>query len=97
MVWRLQTATSGIYERFDCYHVGRTEGDLIYRLNALKEIIGHIQFASVPNRGEPNQGELNYDAVFQAIEAMGWTQALGAEYKPSADTDASLSWMQKWR
>lgn len=82
---------------FDCYHVGRTEGDLIYRLRALKSVIGHIQFASVPLRGQPDQGEVNYDAVFEAIEAMGWIQPLGAEYKPGGDTDASMAWLRKWR
>lgn len=81
---------------FDCYHVARTEGDLIYRLEDLEHLIGHIQFASVPLRGEPTQGEVNYDAVFAAIEAMGWTQPLGAEYKPNGTTDASLDWLNKW-
>lgn len=89
--------TANLKLMFDCYHVGRNEGDVIYRLNALKAIIGHIQFASVPTRGEPSQGEINYDAVFAAIEAIGWQQALGAEYKPGDNTDASLHWMEKWR
>lgn len=82
---------------FDCYHVGRTEGDIIYRLGALKHIIGHIQFASVPTRQEPNQGEVNYSAVLAAIKAMGWTQALGAEYKPAGSTDSGLAWMEQLR
>lgn len=82
---------------FDCYHVARTEGDLIYRLEALQHMIGHIQFASVPLRGEPTQGEVNYDVVFAAIQAMGWTLPLGAEYKPNGNTDASLAWLKKWR
>jgi len=82
---------------FDCYHVGRTEGDVIHRLNALKPRIGHIQFASVPFRGEPGSGELDYSAVFAAIEAMGWTQPLGAEYKPGGDTDATLAWLKRWQ
>ncbi|MEM9788593.1 MAG: TIM barrel protein, partial [Pseudomonadota bacterium] len=41
---------------FDCYHVGRTEGDVMTRLTDLQDIIGHIQFASVPTRGAPDQG-----------------------------------------
>ena len=40
---------------FDCYHVGRTEGDVIARLRALMPLIGHIQFAAVPDRGPPDQ------------------------------------------
>ncbi|MCL4108750.1 UNVERIFIED_CONTAM: hypothetical protein GTU68_049091 [Idotea baltica] len=79
---------------FDCYHVGRTEGDIITRLSKLHDLIGHIQFASVPDRGAPDHGEVNFQAVFDAIGAMGWTMPLGAEYKPGKDTNASLGWMQ---
>lgn len=79
---------------FDCYHVGRTEGDVVVRLRALFPIIGHIQFASVPGRGAPDQGDLDYARVFKEIEALGWRKPLGAEYKPQGDTHASLGWMQ---
>lgn len=78
---------------FDCYHVGRTEGGVIARLQALFPIIGHIQFASVPDRGAPDHGEIDFREVFDAIGSLGWTEPLGAEYKPVGDTDASLGWM----
>lgn len=78
---------------FDCYHVGRTEGDVIVKLKDLKASIGHIQFASVPDRGTPDQGELNYHQIFEEIERMGWNQPIGAEYKPVGPTSDSLSWM----
>lgn len=78
---------------FDCYHVGRTEGDLITRLAALRPIIGHIQFAAVPSRGAPDHGEIDYREVFAAIAAMGWERPLGAEYRPAGDTGESLRWM----
>lgn len=83
----------GIKLMFDCYHVGRTEGDVITRLRDLQPWIGHIQFASVPDRGAPDHGELNYPAIFAAIEAMGWDAPLGAEYKPGGDTGATLGWL----
>ncbi|MEM6941489.1 MAG: TIM barrel protein [Pseudomonadota bacterium] len=67
---------------FDCYHVGRTEGDVITRLEALLPIIGHIQVASVPDRGAPDHGELHYPAIFAQLAALGWTTPLGAEFKP---------------
>ncbi|SPF80240.1 hydroxypyruvate isomerase family protein [Pseudoprimorskyibacter insulae] len=78
---------------FDCYHVGRTEGDVTTRLAALLGDIGHIQFASVPDRGTPDHGELNYPTVFAAIKALGWDVPLGAEYKPGGPTDPTLGWM----
>ena len=80
---------------FDCYHVGRTEGDVIDRLKALYPIVGHIQFAAVPDRGAPDHGEVDYTNVFSAIAALGWDRPLGAEYKPVGSTDLSLGWMGK--
>ncbi|MEO0745123.1 MAG: TIM barrel protein [Pseudomonadota bacterium] len=82
---------------FDCYHVGRTEGDVITRLHALFPLIGHIQFAAVPDRGAPDHGEVDYASVFAEITALGWDAPLGAEYKPGTDTDATLGWLAKLR
>lgn len=82
---------------FDCYHVQRTEGDLVKRLNDHIGIIGHIQFASVPGRGAPDQGEINYVFVFSAIKDLGFHQPLGAEYKPGGDTAATLSWLARYK
>ena len=79
---------------FDCYHVARTEGDVTTRLEALLPFIGHIQFAGVPTRGAPDEGELYYGAVFSAIEALGWERPLGAEYRPGGATEPTLSWMR---
>lgn len=79
---------------FDCYHVGRTEGDVITRLKAMMPLTGHIQVASVPERSAPDLGELDYRVVFSEIEALGWTQPIGAEYKPNGNTDDTLAWMK---
>lgn len=82
---------------FDCYHVGRTQGDITTRLRQFYPIIGHIQFASVPNRGAPNMGEINYTYIFEVIESLGWQQPLGAEYKPNADTEDTLGWLDSFK
>jgi hydroxypyruvate isomerase len=82
---------------FDCYHVGRTEGDITTRFRALQPIIGHVQFASVPDRGPPDSGELNFGAIFAAIADAGWAAPLGAEYRPTGPTSESLGWMARWR
>jgi hydroxypyruvate isomerase len=79
---------------FDCYHVGRTEGDVTARLADLLPVIGHIQFAGVPARGRPDEGELDYRYVFRRISDLGWSVPLGAEYKPGGPTDDTLDWMQ---
>lgn len=78
---------------FDCYHVQLMEGDLTHRITSLLPRIGHIQFASVPERGPPGAGEVNYDHIFRHIAALGYTAPLGAEYKSTAPTDETLDWL----
>ncbi|MGK7651082.1 hydroxypyruvate isomerase family protein [Roseovarius sp. B08] len=82
---------------FDCYHVARVEGDVIARLRAVLPDVGHIQFAAVPDRGAPDHGDVDYDMVFREIDALGWTNPLGAEYRPAGETKASLGWLAQAR
>ena len=88
-----EVGTDSLRIMFDCYHVGRTEGDLITRFRELRPLIGHVQFAGVPDRGPPNRGEIDYRAVFAAIADTGWSTPLGAEYLTGGDTAATLGWM----
>ncbi|MFZ3585098.1 hydroxypyruvate isomerase family protein [Loktanella sp. DJP18] len=80
---------------FDCYHVQLMEGDVTHRLKRLLPLIGHIQFASVPDRGAPDHGELSYAHAFGVIDGMGWAAPLGAEYKPQGPTAPTLGWMKQ--
>lgn len=78
---------------FDCYHVQIMGGDLTRRLARLLPVVGHIQFADVPDRGAPGTGELNFRHIFDHIDALGWESPLGAEYKPGGPTEVTLGWM----
>jgi hydroxypyruvate isomerase len=78
---------------FDCYHVQIIEGDVVRRLGALLDLVGHIQIAAVPDRGAPDHGELNYRHVLREIRTLGWDRPVGAEYRPIGPTDESLGWM----
>lgn len=75
---------------FDCYHVGRTEGDVVTRLKELLPNIGHIQFASIPERGAPDNGELNYTFIFDELRDLGWSRPLGAEFKAHGSINPKL-------
>ncbi len=78
---------------FDCYHLQIMEGDLSRRLQKCLPVIGHIQFASVPERKDPSQGEVNYDHLFAHIDRLGYKAPLGAEYKPGGKTEPTLGWL----
>ncbi|MGB3556395.1 MAG: TIM barrel protein [Jannaschia sp.] len=82
---------------FDCYHLQIMGGDLTRQLRDCLPDIGHIQFAGVPARGRPDEGELAYGHVFAEIRRLGWDVPLGAEYKPGGETGASLGWMGRYR
>lgn len=79
---------------YDVFHVQILEGDIIAKLERLLPIIGHVQIAAVPSRAEPDEGEINYRAVFAALERIGYQGVIGAEYQPRADTPSGLTWMK---
>jgi hydroxypyruvate isomerase len=83
---------------FDCYHMQITGGDLLARFTRLRPIIGHVQFASVPARAEPDRGEVDYRWVLAQMAQAGWNSPFGAEYRPStAHMADSLGWLARWR
>jgi len=88
-----QVGAENLKLMFDCYHVQLMEGDICNRLTRLLPRIGHVQFAAVPGRGQPDQGELHYPHIFRHLAALGHIAPLGAEYRPDGPTEASLGWM----
>lgn len=94
--------------QMDLYHCQIVEGDLAMKLRQYLPTgaVGHIQIAGVPERHEPDIGELNYPYLFSLIDevaaACGWDGWLGCEYKPRlggqpGGTSAGLGWFQAWR
>jgi hydroxypyruvate isomerase len=56
--------------------------------------IGHVQIAAVPSRAEPDEGEIAYSAIFEALERLGYAGWVGCEYKPRGDTLEGLRWIR---
>jgi hydroxypyruvate isomerase len=78
--------------QFDCYHVQITQGDLITRIEQFLPVIGHVQVAAVPSRHEPDEGEVNYPAVYAALDRVGYTGWVACEYRPRGRTEDGLGW-----
>jgi hydroxypyruvate isomerase len=78
--------------QFDFYHAQIVGGDLITRLEKFLPAIGHLQCAAVPSRHEPDEGEVNYRAVFAAVDRLGYRGWIGAEYRPRGRTEDGLGW-----
>jgi hydroxypyruvate isomerase len=84
--------------QYDAYHMQRTEGNLTLTLDAHWPLIGHIQIADVPGRGEPGTGEINYRFVLDHLDRKGYTGHVGLEYRPSTPaTEDSLGWLDSYR
>jgi hydroxypyruvate isomerase len=79
---------------FDCYHVGRVEGDVAGRMRAVRPLIGHIQIAAVPTRAEPDEGTLDYRPILALVDDLGWPGWVGAEYRPRTSPEAGLGWLR---
>ena len=56
--------------------------------------LGHVQIAAVPNRAEPDEGEIAFRAIFDELDRLGYEGWVGCEYKPRGDTDAGLTWVE---
>lgn len=83
--------------QFDFYHCQIVEGDVISKLRRDFAGIGHIQIAGVPDRHEPNIGEVNYPWLFEEIDRLGYTGWVGCEYRPKGDTSEGLQWLRDWK
>jgi len=82
--------------QFDIYHCQILHGDVTTRLRELLPLIGHIQIASVPSRGEPDDGELNYPFLFAELDRLGYDGYVGCEYRPRGATLDGLGWFSPY-
>lgn len=85
-----------VFLQFDLYHLQIMQGDLVEGLRQNMDVIGHIQFSSVPGRHEPQYGEVNMPHCFQAIDDLGYTGWVGCEYFPRGSTLEGLSWARTY-
>ncbi|MDE2593184.1 MAG: TIM barrel protein [Burkholderiales bacterium] len=87
--------------QMDLYHCQIVEGDLTTKLrqHLPSGRVGHLQIAAVPDRGEPDQGELSYPHLFAELQALNWAGWIGCEYRPRqagpGGTTAGLGWLRR--
>ncbi len=82
--------------QMDFYHCQIVEGDLAMKLAKYIAGVGHIQIAGVPERHEPDLGEINYPYLFELMDELGYRGWVGCEYRPKGGTSAGLGWLRKW-
>ena len=94
--------------QMDLYHCQIVEGDVAHKIKQYLPTgrVGHFQIAGVPDRQEPDRGELNYPYLLNLIDELsdqlGWQGWMGCEYRPRlggqvGGTSAGLGWLRAMR
>lgn len=82
----------------DFFHAQIVQGDLETLIRQYAKYLGHVQLSAVHDRGEPDNGEINYPYLLNILVEAGYTGYIGAEYKPRGKSvESGLSWLQQFR
>lgn len=84
-----------VFIQLDLYHCQIMEGNLLRTIERLWGKFGHVQIASVPERHEPDRGEVNYFWLLRQLDEMGYQGWIGCEYYPIGHTEEGLGWLKK--
>ncbi len=83
--------------QMDLYHCQIVEGDLAMKIRRYLPTgrVGHFQIAGVPERHEPDVGELDYRYLLRVIDEVaktcGWQGWVGLEYRPARGAAAGAT------
>lgn len=92
-----EVGAANVKLQYDLYHQQMSRGAVAQTLREHFPIIGHIQVAGVPGRNEPDAGqELNVAYLFGLIDELGYEGWIGCEYRPRAQTNDGLRWLQPY-
>ena len=63
-------------------------------------LIGHVQIAGVPERNEPDTGEVHHPYLFRLLDHLGYGGWIGCEYRAArgavpGGTSAGLGWLRR--
>ncbi|MEN9437508.1 MAG: putative hydroxypyruvate isomerase, partial [Pseudomonadota bacterium] len=94
-----EIGSPAVQVQMDLYHCQIMEGDLARKLRQYLPTgrVGHIQIAGVPERFEPDVGEVHYPYLFDLIDQGGFNGWVGCEYRPArggvlGGTSLGLGW-----
>lgn len=76
----------------DLYHLQIMGGDIARTLERDIARIGHVQIAGVPDRHEPDEGEVNFPYLLGLLDRLGYEGWVGCEYRPRGRTEDGLGW-----
>jgi len=98
-----EIGASNVKVQMDLYHAQIVEGDLAMKIRKYLPTgaVGHFQIAGVPERHEPDIGEINFVYLYKLLDELGYDGWIGCEYKPKRGaaphaTSDGLGWLKAW-
>src|SRR5262249_48983585 len=91
-----EVAADNLRVQYDCYHMRVMGDDLAATISANVARIGHMQLADVPGRHEPGTGTVDFPALFDLVDRLGYGGWIGAEYLPTRKTEETLAWAKNY-
>jgi hydroxypyruvate isomerase len=73
---------------YDLYHSVVEGEDPELVLPEVADLVGHVQIADVPGRGEPGTGTVDWPAAFALLDRVGYQGAVGVECYPTVASTA---------
>lgn len=61
-----------VFVQLDYFHAQNVDGNLSRLTDKLDGRFAHISKLLVPDRHEPDEGEINYQYIFDKLDAMGY-------------------------
>ncbi len=90
-----EVAAPNLKIMYDLFHMEIMQARHVETIRALLPHIGHIQFATVPNRRSPDAGAPDLAALLPRIASLGYEGWFGAEYLP--EIPGNFDWLQRFR
>lgn len=88
-----EVGESNLALQLDLYHCQIMQGDLAKTMAKHIGRVGHVQIAGVPDRHEPDSGEVNYNFLMRRLDELGYSGFVGCEYRPRGRTEDGLGWL----
>jgi len=81
-----------LFLQYDLYHGSMNGENLLAEIEENLDRIRHMQVSGANGRHEPKDGDIDYGALFEAIEELGYGGWISCEYRPRAGTVEGLGW-----
>ena len=79
---------------YDAYHAARADLDPVVDVRQYGAVIGHVQYADSPGRGEPGTGAVDLPRFVASVRKAGYEGPVGLEFVP---TDTTALALLRWR